>query len=362
MLNPPLVDMRRLALLGLTHPAEYILPVPDVATLVANGTHHALEGTGVAPGAEGDDVLAGTACVLARQARVRMKGRRSSDVGAGEEEDIAILALTEVQSARAFVVGSLMGCNEEAESGSEGLAELRDGVSDGVEGEHLGASNGAGDNGLAEAYLEAAEASLSQQVGDGLGCSVGKLVGERLRLDTDPNEKRAERPLPRLCESEGINRCPMNIQVVEQGVDALAQLTPGGLHRMTMNAASLSDDPLGLGASVYGPGVSILIDAQSAAGGAVEVVGGVGIEDGEAFTVRDDGLLVLVEFELSEIGGSGGGDEGDGRREGRPGAHSFGEIVAGVQEDLVDVENGVRRHWKTRGNQREEITKAKEAY
>lgn len=64
---------------------------------------------------------------------------------------------------------------------------------------------------------------------------------------------------------------------------------------MTVNAANLSDNPLGLGASAYGPGISVLVDAQSTAGGAAEVVGSVGVEGGEAFRVRDDGLLVLVE-------------------------------------------------------------------
>jgi hypothetical protein len=47
---------------------------------------------------------------------------------------------------------------------------------------------------------------------------------------------------------------------------------------MTVNAASLSDDPLGLGAGAYGPGVSVLVDAQSAAEGEVEVVSGVSVE------------------------------------------------------------------------------------
>lgn len=44
-----------------------------------------------------------------------MDGRRSSDVGAGEEEDaIAITALAQIQSAGTFVIGSLEGSNEEA--------------------------------------------------------------------------------------------------------------------------------------------------------------------------------------------------------------------------------------------------------
>jgi hypothetical protein len=132
---------------------------------------------------------------------------------------------------------------------------------------------------------------------------------------------------------------------------------------MTVNAASFSDDPLGLGAGAYGPGVSVLVDTQSAAGGAVEVVGGIGVEGREAFRVRDDGLLVLVEAGLGKIVGSGGeGDEGDGMRDRRPEAQRFRDLFAGAQEDLVDASGGVRRHWGTNSQQREETTKAKGAY
>ena len=84
-------------------------------------------------------------------------------MGAGEEEDtLAILALAEVESASTFKVGSLQGRDGEAESGSKGFAELRDGVVQRVEREHLWASDRASDDGLTEANLEVAKASLSQ--------------------------------------------------------------------------------------------------------------------------------------------------------------------------------------------------------
>lgn len=71
----------------------------------------------------------------------------------------------------------------------------------------------------------------------------------------------------------------MNLLVVEQGVDTLAKLTPGDLHGMTVNAASLSDDPLGLRASAYRPGISILVDALCTAGDAIGVICSVSVED-----------------------------------------------------------------------------------
>ena len=116
---------------------------------------------------------------------------------------------------------------------------------------------------------------------------------------------------------------------------------------MTVNATNLSDNHhnlLGLGASAYGPGISVLVDAQSTAGGAAEVMGGIGVEGGEAFRVRDDGLLVLVETGLGELVGRG---------DGRPEAQRFGDFFAGAQEDLVDAEVGVRQHWGTNGQQQE---------
>ena len=48
-----------------------------------------------------------------------------------------------------------------------------------VEGDHSRASGGAGNNRLAEAYLKVAEAGLSEEIGDGIGHGVGKLVDER---------------------------------------------------------------------------------------------------------------------------------------------------------------------------------------
>jgi hypothetical protein len=52
---------------------------------------------------------------------------------------------------------------------------------------------------------------------------------------------------------------------------------------MTVNAAGLSNDSPGRGACTYGPGVSVLVDAESGARGAIEVVSGVGVESGKTF-------------------------------------------------------------------------------
>ena len=183
-------------------------------------------------------------------------------MSASEKEDaLALLTLAKVESAGALEVGSTQGGDGKAESGSKGLAKLGDGVTEGVEAEHLGARDGAGDNGFTEAYLDAGKSSLSEEEHDGLGRSVGIPVRERRGPDTNPKQKRAERLLPCLRESEGVDRRPENVLVVEQVADALANGAPGGLHRMVVNGAGLSNDALGLRASAYGPGISVLIDA-----------------------------------------------------------------------------------------------------
>ena len=81
---------------------------------------------------------------------------------------------------------------------------------------------------------------------------------------------------------------------------------------MTVNTASLSSDPPGIGIGAHGPGIPVLVDAQGAAGSTIEVEGGVGVESREAFPSRYDGFVVLVELLLGGIG------DGDGRgRDGR---------------------------------------------
>nr|ODN77287.1 hypothetical protein L203_06369 [Cryptococcus depauperatus CBS 7841] len=99
---------------------------------------------------------------------------------------------------------------------------------------------------------------------------------------------------------------------------------------MAMDAASLSDNPPRLGKGAYGPGISVLVDTQSTTGSAVKVVGGVCVGGGEAFRARDIGLVVFVEFELGDVvgGKGGGGDEGGGRSERKPGAQCSGDFLA----------------------------------
>lgn len=119
-----------------------------------------------------------------------------------------------------------------------------------------------------------------------------------------------------------------------------------------MNAPSLSDEPPGFGACAYGPGVSALVDAQSATGGTVEIVGSVGVERDEAFSVREDARPGLLGIKLGEIIGSVREvDDADGTKDGiattlkpRPSE----EFFAGAQKDLVDAGRGVRRHTKLR--------------
>ncbi|KAI6100489.1 hypothetical protein F5141DRAFT_1218457 [Pisolithus sp. B1] len=247
---------------------------------------------------------------LAIQDRVaRMSERRSNDVGTSEEEDaIAILALVGSRERRCLQSGESLRARWRGLERSERLAELRDRVSERIEGKHLGASNGAG-----------------QEEGDGIGCSVGKLIASRKQGGLSMSNE----PL-----------------VIEQGVHVLTELTPGSLHGMTVNTTSLSDDPLGLRAGAYGPGISVLVDAQSAAGGAIEIVGSSSVEDGEACHGRDDGLFVFIKAELGEIIGSGrdGDESGVSKDGGRPKAQRFGDLFTGAQEDLVDAKGEARRH------------------
>lgn len=97
-----------------------------------------------------------------------------------------------------------------------------------------------------------------------------------------------------------------------------------------------SDDPLGVRAGAYGPGVSTFVDAQSAAGDAIDFVDVIGAKSREAFRVKDEGFLILVKAELGSLLDDGvKGDESGGR----PEAQCLGDLSAGAQEDLVDAKD-----------------------
>jgi hypothetical protein len=129
--------------------------------------------------AKGDDVLTWPAGVLEQHTLAGVHGRRASDVGSGEKDNaIVIFANTEVEGTSALIVGRLERGDGEAKCGCERLAELRDGVSEGVEREELRASCRPGHLGLPESDLDLREAGQAEDVLDALGHSHGTVIKE----------------------------------------------------------------------------------------------------------------------------------------------------------------------------------------
>ncbi len=82
-------------------------------------------------------------------------------MGAGEEEyAAAILALSKIETASAFVMAALDRRNTEAEHWREIFAESSRAVGIDVRGEHLGTRGRTGHDGLSEGYLKVGEAGL----------------------------------------------------------------------------------------------------------------------------------------------------------------------------------------------------------
>ena len=75
-----------LALGGLGQPSDIVTPYVDRASEVADRTQHARDSFAVALVSEHNDLLGSLAVSPARHARVGERGRRTSDVGSGEED------------------------------------------------------------------------------------------------------------------------------------------------------------------------------------------------------------------------------------------------------------------------------------
>jgi len=306
-LQAPLGVSHVLAVDGFAQPLNHVLPHGDGASQGADSGHHGVCRVPVAHAAQRDDLLAGLAGALARHARVGKRGRRASNVGSGEEGDaVVVTAEAEIERAGALIVGRPERGDGEAERGREGLAELVDGVSEGVEREELRATHRARHLRLAESDLNLGEAGLAEDGLDGVGGSHCSLEGERLVLHADPHQERAKwRPLPGVGEGDGIDRCPLDAESIQGLVDVGTDLEPVACDGVTVDRARLADVALRLGTLGYRPGRTRLVDAGSPARRAEEVFVCGGVTVGETGRASDDaapvdvGLVELVGREGS---------------------------------------------------------------
>jgi len=238
-------------------------------------------------------------------------------VGSGEEGDaVVVTAEAEVERASALVVGRPERGDGEAERGREGLAELGDGVSEGVEGEELRATHIAHHLRLTESDLDVGEAGLAEDVLDDIGGSHGSLEGQCLILHADPHQERAKRRLlPGVGEGDGIDRGPLDAEGLEGLVDVGTDPEPVVCDGVTIHRACLADVAVCFGTLALRPSRTRLVDAGSPAGHAEEVFVGGGVTVDKTGRVSDDAAPVEPIW-LVKRGGSRW-DGGRGWRDGR---------------------------------------------
>lgn len=165
-------------------------------------------------------------------------------MGGGEEDGALVGAGREGIGACALVVRCPQRRDGKAECGLGGIEEFGDEVAKRVEGEQRGArSSRRGDDRLTEGGPNLWEASLSEDLLDGLSRTYGNVVEERLGMEPDPFKQWTERHhLPLSGKSDGVDRRLLDALGVEQPVNACANSAPLVGNGVVVDRASFTSD------------------------------------------------------------------------------------------------------------------------
>ena len=177
-------------------------------------------------------------------------------MGSSEKDNMVIIfAEAEVEGTSALRVGCSEWGNGEAKCGCEGLAELRDRVSEGIEGEELWATDRAGHLRLMKGNLNLREASLTEDTLDSTGSRHHIAKRERLAPHPDPHQEWTKwYILPCISKANRVNQCPLDAARVKPLVDVCTNLKPGICDRVVVDGSQLADVGLCFWTCPFRPG------------------------------------------------------------------------------------------------------------
>ena len=206
-------------------------------------------------------------------------------MGSRQSEDVVtVIAAAEVKADGALIVGHLERRYIEAKGGRKRVAELGDGVNEGIEGWELGATAGEARRPLADGDINVGEAGLAEDdtlyvLSGGLGLLEGDSHGRH----ADGHQERAEGGLlSNVGKAEACDHGALDPASIEVCIGIPEDLGPGGCDGVVVHWACLTDERLRFGtAYAFRPGLARLVNEWSPADRAVSVREGVWVVVGK---------------------------------------------------------------------------------